>query len=349
MLSRFSSGEVINFTITVLVCLTLYIMRYHHMRVEFDQSQKIEEIHQKLSIVEREFLLTREQYELIRAAKPYITFELDIHKNEAHFSSEWRDWFGSPEYIPDFNLFIQESQWITPEQKEEIFQCIENLRRGVHFQKRELCLSLQTGEKHWFELQVIMQVDIHGEPAFGIGLITDIMSQKEQIASLEAINQMDIFVGILNKATIEKLAQQMLEELQEDEHLFMMILDMDNFKLINDNFGHPVGDYVLKQVSDLMKRCAPSGAKVGRIGGDEFVTLLVARDAKAFLDYADKLIHKVIGIQWQGQHVGANCSIGVSEALKGGWTYEKLYAVSDKARYRAKKAGKNQMCYWRNR
>ena len=193
-----------------------------------------------------------------------------------------------------------------------------------------------------------MQVDIHGEPAFGIGLITDIMSQKEQIASLEAINQMDIFVGILNKATIEKLAQQMLEELQEDEHLFMMILDMDNFKLINDNFGHPVGDYVLKQVSDLMKRCAPSGAKVGRIGG-EFVTLLVARDAKAFLDYADKLIHKVIGIQWQGQHVGANCSIGVSEALKGGWTYEKLYAVSDKARYRAKKAGKNQMCYWRNR
>ena len=93
----------------------------------------------------------------------------------------------------------------------------------------------------------------------------------------------------------------------------------------------------------------PEWSESWPVGGDEIVTLLVARDAKAFLDYADKLIHTVIGIQWQGQHVGANCSIGVSEALKGGWTYEKLYAASDKALYRAKKAGKNQMCYWRNR
>lgn len=343
--SRFSSGEVINFTITALVCLTLYIMRYSHLCVELAQRQEIEGMRQKLSVVEHEFLLTREQYELIRAANPYITFEWDIQQNETRFSREWRDWFGYPEDIPDFNRFIQESPRITPEQKEEIFQCMENLRRGEHFQRRELWLPLQTGEKRWFELQVIMQADIHGKPAFGIGLITDIMSQKEQIASLEAINRMDTFVGILNKATIDNLAQQMLEELQKEERLYMMILDLDDFKAINDSFGHPVGDYVLKQVSDLMKRCAPDGATVGRIGGDEFVALLVDRDPKAFLDYANQLLQKVMDIQWQGQHVGARCSIGVSEALKGGWTYEKLYAASDQALYQAKRAGKNRLYY----
>lgn len=345
--SRFSSGEVINFTITALVCLTLYIVRYRHLGIEIAQNKKIEEMNQELAVAEHEFLLTREQYELIRKTTTYITFEWDVRQNEARFSSEWRDWFGYPEDIPDFSRFIQESQRMTPEQKEEILQCMENIRRGVHFQKRELLLPLQTGEKRWFELQVIMQADIHGEPACGIGLISDIMDQKERIAQLEENIQMDTFVGILNKTAVENLGRQKLDELLEEEHLFMMVLDLDDFKAINDSFGHPVGDYVLKQVAELMKQCAPDGAEVGRIGGDEFVTLLAARDSKAFLDYADQLIQKVTGIQWQGQLVGANCSIGITEALKDGWTYEKLYTASDQALYQAKRAGKNQRCYCR--
>ncbi|HIT34544.1 MAG TPA: GGDEF domain-containing protein [Candidatus Faecousia intestinigallinarum] len=343
--SRFSFGEVVNFTITALVCMTIYMVRYRHLCKEIAQSQKIEEMDQKLAMMEHEFLLTREQYDLIRKTTAYITFEWDVHQNKARFSSEWRDCFGYPQDIPNFSGFVQEIQRITQEQKEEILQCMENLRRGAHFQKRKLLLPLQTGEMRWFEIYVIMQADIHGKPMFGIGSIIDISSQMMQIAYLEEAVQMDTFMGVLNKTAIENLARQKLEALQSDERLFMIILDLDNFKAINDSFGHPVGDYVLKSVSDLMKQCAPDGIKVGRIGGDEFVAILTDRDSKAFLEYTRRLIREVGGIQWQGQLVGASCSVGVSEARTGGWTYEKLYEASDQALYQAKRAGKNQLCY----
>ena len=119
---------------------------------------------------------------------------------------------------------------------------------------------------------------------------------------------------------------------------------MDDFKGINDNFGHPVGDYVLKEVAGIILKKAPAGAKVGRMGGDEFIVLLTTEELHLLQDYAGELIQAVSQIKWEDTDVGASCCVGISAADSDKWTYARLYQEADNALYQAKRRGRGQIC-----
>ena len=146
----------------------------------------------------------------------------------------------------------------------------------------------------------------------------------------------------MNKAAIEHYGERTLAKLQKGEILAALILDMDDFKDINDRFRHPAGDYVLKEVADIIQRKAPVGAKVGRIGGDEFMVLLLTDSLTPLRDYAGELIQEVSRIRWKGKDVGVSCSIGISAEDSSQRTYPELYKAADDALYQAKRRGKNQ-------
>ncbi len=111
-----------------------------------------------------------------------------------------------------------------------------------------------------------MQMDREGNPLLGIGFLSNIMEQKEKTENLEEQLQMDSFTRLLNKAAIEERGMQMIERLKAEEELYMLITDIDNFKAINDRFGHICGDHVLKTIADTMNRLAPENMETGRIG-----------------------------------------------------------------------------------
>lgn len=340
-----SSGEVINFTITYLLCIVIYLVCHRHRCLEIKQKQTITEMHRALVATNQKFRLTREQHELICKRGSYIVFEWNIETDWIRFSEEWGEWFGRENEMQHLTEFVENSHDLTPEQKAEILQCMENIRVGVHYQKHELLLSLKTGEKRWFELHFVTQTDALGKPTFGIGMISDIMDQKERVAQLEQEIQMDSFTGTLNRTAIESYGERKLQELQAGERIIMLILDMDDFKNINDRFGHPVGDYVLQRVAALMREKAPAGTRVGRLGGDEFIALLKTDNAQALHTYGEELVREVRGIFWKNTDVGSSCSIGIAatDPQAERWAYADLYTAADHALYEAKRAGKQRL------
>ena len=333
---------MINITFTAILCVIIYIARYKDLCFEISQSKILNDMKCKLEDSQRSLQMSLEQYELIRKNGGYITFEWNIKDDSMCFSKEMKDYFDYPEFVSSFSQQIKDLDKLGEDQKKILSDCIDNIKKGVNFQKYELFFPLSTGKNKWFEVRIVTQKDSSGEPSVGIGIISDITELKEKINQLEQEIKIDRFTGLLNKTTIEYYGERKIQSLKNNELLAMMILDMDDFKNINDRYGHPAGDYVLKEVADIMRKLAPSGTRIGRIGGDEFIALLVTKDVNKFSDFANEVLKEIKSVKWHNIDVGVNCSIGLAVA-NSKYTYYDLYKKADRALYQAKKVGKKQI------
>ncbi|MFC4951044.1 GGDEF domain-containing protein [Pseudonocardia sp. GCM10023141] len=132
-----------------------------------------------------------------------------------------------------------------------------------------------------------------------------------------------------------------------DSHAVLM-LDIDNFKAVNDTYGHGPGDQVLSAVASTIRTTVRAGDVVGRWGGDEFVVLLSGRDSHAAYDVAERirarLAERQIPIATPSGRVmlpGLTASIGVTSHRGGDTDVAALLAAADRAMYAAKQAGRN--------
>lgn len=117
----------------------------------------------------------------------------------------------------------------------------------------------------------------------------------------------------------------------------VILLDIDDFKRINDLEGHIVGDHVLQRVSSVIQRCHKAGAEVGRFGGEEFVLAVCASPERA------RVLAEALRRQIQ-REVNVTVSVGVATAKKAEWDVRRLVGMADQALYEAKHAGKNRVC-----
>ena len=334
---------VFNYSLMGLVSLVVYLVRLRTIRTGLVRDQEIEQINRTLEETEEKFLLTSEQYELLLQRGRMIAFKWNIPSGTVRFSREWQEMFGETLRIEHIEDYIRSSRLLKPLQKEELFQCMENARR-MNYQKKDLLLPVKTGEERWFEFQMATQCDNQGTPLLGVGLLFDIMDQKSRILQLQKELLMDNFTRTLNKMALESYAVRRLHEIGPAQRLGMLVLDMDDFKNINDTYGHLCGDAVLAQLAHLMNQLAPAGARVGRLGGDEFGAILDLADGEQQArEYAEALIQAVPGIRWEDKPMPAACSIGIAFCTEG-VSYLELYAAADRALYRAKRQGKGRFC-----
>ena len=170
-----------------------------------------------------------------------------------------------------------------------------------------------------------------------------ILSQQKKIRrtneDLRDMAQRDPLTGLLNKCAF----QGCVEAHPQLKGMALMIADLDDFKRINDQYGHPCGDHVLKEVSAKIAEAFPDAAGIGRIGGDEFGLLVDAAEEARLESSVRHLIRGVSAITWHGTPLEAGCSFGVCRIGRSGAAYEQLYAEADRALYRAKGNGKNQL------
>lgn len=348
----FGSGEIINFSLTVSLCIIMYLIRYKHFKIEIIQAKQIRAVQQEINDMHQDFRLTMEQYELIRERECSASFEWNIADDRIRFSKEWTQYFDQPREIENFHKYVNDLTYISDDQRQSFFQCMNRICEGAVYQKFEMFLPTKDSDPRWFQFRVITQVDEEGQPVSGIGIISDISDQQEKVThQQEIINQLetkvklDLFTGLLNKVSIERYGKKKLEKLGNGEMLAALILDMDDFKEINDQYGHPTGDRVLKEVAQLLIKYAPSGVRIGRIGGDEFMALWLTEDLKSFKNYAKILVENISKITVDGKLLAPQCSIGMTAATSPLETYDMLYQRTDIALYEAKKNGKNQIYF----
>ncbi len=132
--------------------------------------------------------------------------------------------------------------------------------------------------------------------------------------------------------------------MSREEHMAMLYLDLDNFKLVNDTLGHQAGDELLKQVAALLKENTRKGDTVARLGGDEFALILTSlRKPEYAGGVAEKLIQKMqVPFNLDGHQVYCHMSISIAVYPLSAKTAVDLIKYADMAMYAAKYNGKNQ-------
>jgi diguanylate cyclase (GGDEF)-like protein len=177
-----------------------------------------------------------------------------------------------------------------------------------------------------------------------LGLIRDQRSQLE-IANhrLYELATTDRLTELFNRGHMEELLSNKYAHLaQTDKQIVLLLLDIDNFKVVNDQLGHPVGDKLLQEIALLLKRHADESILLSRWGGDEFmIALLKSNEAKA-LEFASAILPEVRAIvcENEGRTVPVSASIGVAVVSD---RFELAYQQVDRNLYQAKLQGKGRV------
>ncbi len=165
---------------------------------------------------------------------------------------------------------------------------------------------------------------------------------KEQ-EELKVKAEIDEMTKLLNKATAEKMAKQILEEYPNENHAILMI-DIDNFKNVNDTLGHDVGDHVISVVAGIISMQFGGSDIVGRIGGDEFMVFMKNVNER---ENAYRKAQNIVDVLRKKENLSipdcVSVSIGMAFSDESGIEYEPLFKKADEALYVSKKKGKG--CY----
>lgn len=172
----------------------------------------------------------------------------------------------------------------------------------------------------------------------------DITEERNAQKRLSELANTDVLTGLPNRHAITSMIGEALAACADDaqRRVGILFLDLDNFKRVNDHYGHGIGDRLLTEASAIVTRCLPEGATLARLGGDEFLVLF----EDATLELLERTAQKIIGqfgvsVCLDMMEVYTSCSIGVALYPEHGDTLETLIRNADTAMYAAKDAGKD--------
>jgi diguanylate cyclase (GGDEF)-like protein/PAS domain S-box-containing protein len=212
------------------------------------------------------------------------------------------------------------------------------------------CVDTADGLQRWFSTNKSPLRNERGEIIGIVGIGRDVTERKLAEDRIRFMADHDALTGFPNRALLmDRLNQAMLFAQQYDRWVTVVFIDLDNFKLINDNLGHNAGDELLKTVASRMVDCVKATDTVVRLGGDEFVVLLLDQPKSA--DTISATVQKLTAaiarpVHLEGHDLRVTSSIGVANYPNDGTDGEALLANADAAMYRAKDMGRNNFQFY---
>jgi diguanylate cyclase (GGDEF)-like protein len=179
--------------------------------------------------------------------------------------------------------------------------------------------------------------------------VADILATATQNARyVDRVRQLayrDGLTGVFNRRYFEsRLIEEITRAARYGGGVSVLMIDLDHFKLVNDDFGHMIGDDVLRAISQVFVRQLRKVDVVCRYGGEEFAVVLPATQGASAAAVADKLRRAVASSQFSGVAHPVTVSVGVAEFPFNGITRDDVVRAADGALYEAKASGRNQVC-----
>ncbi len=205
------------------------------------------------------------------------------------------------------------------------------------------------GSLFWNELSIAPVRDAAGQVTHFVGVINDVTERKQYEEQLENQNNRDALTGLASRSLLkDRTGQAIAFATRHERSVALLILDLDNFKRINDSLGHGSGDAVLRAVADRIAGCVHERDTLARLGGDEFVIVLT--DLASLQDVPTMAVRILRAIDRPipvgNREISLSASIGVSVFPQDGGDYDTLLRNADAAMYSAKQAGRNAFRFY---
>ncbi len=195
----------------------------------------------------------------------------------------------------------------------------------------------------WYQVNLTSLLGAEGYVTRIVGRMININDKKLKEMDLLLRAEKDALTGLYNQGATEQLIRSAIGDGSENTLSALMIVDLDNFKEVNDLLGHANGDQLLQKTADFLRDMFKGGDVIGRIGGDEF--LIYMRNLSTISD-ADEMAGNIVKrinfkFDFEGQPIHVTCSVGVAVYPYHGTTYEELFEKADRAVYTVKANGKD--------
>ena len=281
-----------------------------------------------------------EQYRLIVESSPNMIWRSNLTAECDYFNKTWLDFTGKT---------LEEEYgygWVKGVHKDDLDRCVkiymDNFKKQQKFEM-DYRLQRYDGECRWINDRGVPFYDKHGAFLGFIGSCMDV-TEKVEGQLLKEMAQKDSLCNTYNRQYSHKLLVDAYEKaLESGLPLSVLMLDIDDFKSINDRYGHAAGDAVLTAVANTFRKAIRESDILGRYGGDEFVIGLVHTNHQEALELAKRICVVIANTEKlvpDFPKIKVSVSIGV-KCLDDERALDELIDNADKKLYEAKKEGKN--------
>lgn len=288
-------------------------------------------------------LLEGERYRIATELSNDVLFEYHISTDEMIHTEKYRDLFGASPIIPAYihNSDIRR-EVIHPDDWGIYLEFGQELAEGKNIIEAQFRIKNRLGEYIWCQVLGKTIYDDNKKPVRVIGKMVNVDTQKRELEALEYKATRDPLTGVYNKEITIKKIDKFISGNKNGMHMLMFI-DFDDFKKINDSFGHLLGDKVLMFVISRIKEVFSEGEIIGRIGGDEFVVFAGNISCIDEVIERARVLRKALDTTYvsEGYTIPISGSIGVAIYPEAGLHYEQLMDRADQALYKVKEQGKN--------
>ena len=326
-----------------IYCLMLLVSFYYILIYTFkiNRAAKIWETNKKLnkalgnqmelqSALMRDAIITTQanltQNSIISGIEYYPVFM----KSDNHSHDAWFEYMRTLINPDDYNIF---------QKSLDRQNMINNFNLGIEPKPFEYRRLGKDNNYHWSRLVVRMFKDVETDDIHVFGYAFDVDKEVNDRQALIRGAQIDIFTGLYNKSTTQTI---ITEEIRKGAGI-LLLLDIDNFKSINDMYGHDAGDRILKCFSGLLTDTFRQCDVVGRVGGDEFMIYIKdTTDISVGEDRARAILEQLkAGIDYNKKRLFITASIGIVGIDEKIDSFSVAYKRADSALYRVKHNGKN--------
>lgn len=301
----------------------------------------------ELKATEDKLRKEKERYRIVTEISDEVLFEYEYKKDVMVLSERFTELYGLDYIIEGFrkNLNSYMRRIHPDDRKATVTQLLRTRRVGAN----DVQLRLQdvNGEYQWCRVLYRAICDENGGPYLAIGKISNINLFKKEIEQLERESKTDSLTGAYNKMATRDLIDDYIKAHPTGTHMLLLI-DVDNFKKVNDTYGHQCGDEILTYVIQNLRNTYVSGEIIGRIGGDEFVVFIGDVKEKAQLLEKAQELHNLLHRPYRrgNQTIPVSASIGVAMYPEDGSCYDELLYCADNALYEVKATQKGNFAIY---
>lgn len=291
-----------------------------------------------------EVFLSEERHRTIAELSDNMLFEWDFHKERMYASKNMLAKFD----IDTDSATLSNGKFIdslmSQDDSEKYKRDMNGLLKNKSGYSAEYQLKTKSGAVIWVSLRAVCITDRLGEPLRVIGVMTDIDNEKKLELQLSERANYDFLSQLYNRNTfIRNLTSEI--ERRGTKRVAVSFIDVDDFKFINDRYGHTIGDEVIRFVADTIRtKVDDRGGFAGRFGGDEFVLCFTNQDDIANIE---NISMDIINELYEGyttadgaMHIDVKASIGVAFCPEHTEDVNELFSFADTAMYFVKKNGK---------